>query len=171
MSDKEHVAARAALDHGWTRENVVVHDVDPSLSPDCRLFEAFHREQPVHPSASYALLKDGTVLGEDDEGAMKAILVRCSPDASKAAGGWAEALARFHPDLGPGTVLHGGPESKGVIEKLQAMGRTFSHPVFVNESEEIRLHFFSMNFETSVLSEIRAVFSTDGSARVETKHL
>ena len=97
------------------------------------------------------------------------ILDACGGQGNAPAAGWAEVVARYHPDVAPGTVLYEKERAKTAVGRLEAAGGHFEPPSLTADKDETTVRFFLMNYETGILSEVRAARRADGTLSVSKK--
>src|SRR5688572_13451740 len=101
--DEQAIKRAAAAEKGWREDELDVKPLPAIQLGKCPFYTVSHRVKPVHEAATYAHLPNGTVASQGDRAALEKILELCDPSGASA-GTWAELLARFHWDVGPGRV-------------------------------------------------------------------
>ncbi|MCC7385756.1 MAG: hypothetical protein IT384_28160 [Deltaproteobacteria bacterium] len=149
MSDHDlEIRRRAAAEHQWRESDLEVARVRGLELPPCQFYSVSQRALPVHEAAIYALLPGGAIVSQSDPSAVDKILAACDA-AAASAGTWAELLARFHWDVGPGAVMYQSEPPLGAGDAPQ--------PIVPPAIRGGKLRFFLKNHETQKRYEVSAV--------------
>ena len=153
-------------EHGWEPGDIEIKEPERIRMPPCSFFSVTHKVRPVHSALNYAVLPDGGVVSRREKDAATKIFAACAAETGASAGSWAEVLARFHPEVGPGTVVYDQALVQEVFEPVEAAGKRFSPPAFVSGASDRTVEFYLMNYETAVLYEVRVVRKQNGQLQV-----
>jgi hypothetical protein len=165
-SIQSKVLTFAQTERRWKVEDTRVQKLDRPAMQGCSFFIASHKRQPIAPAPSYAVLPNGQIVSHVDPQAASRILAACASQAD--AGAWAEVLARFHPQVAPGVVVHDAKAAELAIEKAASAGVRFHPPAFV-EGAHTTVAFYLMSYSGWHLHFIKATRGTDGTIDVEKK--
>lgn len=161
MSDHElEIRRQAAAEHQWRESDLEVARVSGLELPPCQFYSVSQRALPVHEAAIYALLPGGAIVSQSDASAVDKILA-AGDAATASAGSWAELLARFHWDVGPGAVLYQSEPPLGAGDPP----RPIAPPVISGRT----LRFFLKNHETQKLYEVSAVLGERSVSQISKK--
>lgn len=167
MADSDlEIRRMAAREHRWPERELQLVPIPILELPPCRFYSVSPRELPVPGAATYALLPGGVVVSQSDRDALSKILGACDALAASAAV-WAELLARFHWEVGPGKVLYHGEAPLGVGDPP----RPAVTPPQLSRSAQPVLRFFLKNTETQKLYEISAVLGARGVSQLSKKRV
>jgi hypothetical protein len=164
---QSQIEQAAQSEHQWKPGDVNVQELAAIQMPPCAFFAASHKVIPTSFPANYAVLGDGQIVSDADPKAADKIFSACGAGAKPSAGSWAEVLARFHPQVMPGTVLYEKDKAPTAVSKLEAAGGKFAPPAFAPGKEGSELSFYLMNYESSRLYKVQATRKPDGSVEVK----
>lgn len=156
----------AATERHWKPGEFEIQESSEIQLPSCTFFTATHNTLPMAFPANYAVLGNGQIVSDVDPEAAAKIFAACDSRSPSSAGAWAEVLARFHPEVAPGTVLYEKDQAPTAVKRLQAGGTSFAPPSLSPGKDTFTVKFFLMNFETSVLSQVKATRRADGTLEV-----
>lgn len=157
----------AASERHWKPDEVEIHELPEIQLPACAFFVVSHKVLPMAFPANYAVLGEGQLVSDTDPEAAAKIFAACDSRSPSSAGAWAEVLARFHPDVAPGTVLYEKDRAPTAVKRLEAAGKSFTPPSLSPGQDGFTVQFFLMNYETSVLSNVEATRQADGKVVVQ----
>jgi hypothetical protein len=161
---KVHKAVQA--EHGWNSEEVQLVELTGLELPPCRFYNVVRKGSKDPFGLDYAVLPDGSLISSAEEEAAARILTACAGRSQPSAAAWAEVLARFHPDVGPGTVLRDAAQASAAVERLRAGGQGFEPPALGTAGGEVTVRFYLMDYESGVLSQVTATRRGDGTVEV-----
>ena len=153
-------------DLGWNRDEVSIVELTSFQMPPCRFLNVVNKSTKDPVGVNYAVLPGGQLVSSADKEAAARILDACAGQAKPAAAAWAEVLARFHPDVAPGTVVLAKERPAGLIQRLEAAGKTFAPPSIATGKDGDTVRFYLMNYESGILYEVTANRQQDGTLKV-----
>src|SRR5262249_52435992 len=123
---RQKIAEKGSADHGWKASEGRGDEVERLRRPSCSFFQVGPNVLPIAHLGNYALVGGQQVIGAGDGSVVAKLLDACSDGAP--ADWWAEIVARFHGDLGGGTVLRDEKVRPDVVRKMIDAGEPFTPP-------------------------------------------
>jgi len=158
------IESAVTTDHGWNPGDVQIGSVSRLDRNGCMFYRATNTARLDSQPAEYVALPDGQVVGAGETSAAT-VLQACGKDAP--AEWWAQVITRFS-DKVRGVVAD--PETTpSALRKIREAGGEYTPPTLSTDAGSTKITFYTMHYEESAPYEVKAVLSSDGTLRVDTR--
>jgi hypothetical protein len=165
----EKIANSVKKEHDWKTDQIRIDDVPELRLGSCSFYAVRHTVRPLSYVLNYAVLSAENVLSDSDHQAASKILNACGSDAP--AGWWAEILARFHPQVGPGIVLQDAKQNFGAMDQIQTAKKEFAPPKFTDDKDGKSVSFYLLEPEEFTVYFVKATRNKDNTITVSKSNL